>query len=41
LSAARLEELVAGMDAADASPDTVVAHCRMHQLIAKKPDMKV
>jgi SAM-dependent methyltransferase len=38
LSAARLEELVAGMNEADASPDTLVAHCRMHQLIAKKPD---
>jgi hypothetical protein len=24
--------------AADASPDTVVAHCRMHQLIARKPN---
>ena len=41
LTAARLEELVAGMNKADASPDTLVAHCRMHQLIAKKPDMKV
>jgi hypothetical protein len=41
LSAARLEELVAGMNEADASPDTLVAHCRMHQLIAKKPDMRV
>ena len=40
LSAARLEELVAGMNEADASPDTVVAYCRMHQLIAKKPDKK-
>jgi 2-polyprenyl-3-methyl-5-hydroxy-6-metoxy-1,4-benzoquinol methylase len=40
LSAARLEELVAGMREADASPDTVVAHCRMHQLIARKPDKK-
>ncbi len=37
LSAQHLEELVAGMDEADASPDTVVAHCRMHQLIARKP----
>ena len=41
LMAARLEELVAGMNEADASPDTLVAHCRMHQLIAKKPDLKV
>jgi hypothetical protein len=39
LTAARLEELVAGMNQADASPDTLVAHCRMHQLIAKKPVM--
>ena len=30
-------ELVNGMSEADASPDTVVAHCRMHQLIARKP----
>jgi hypothetical protein len=36
LDEARLEELVAGMNEADASPDTLVAHCRMHQLIAKK-----
>jgi hypothetical protein len=41
LTAARLEELVAGMNEADASPDTLVAHCRMHQLIAKKPGPKV
>jgi SAM-dependent methyltransferase len=41
LTAARLDELVAGMNKADASPDTLVAHCRMHQLIAKKPAMKV
>jgi len=41
LTAARLEELVTGMNDADASPDTLVAHCRMHQLIAKKPDKKV
>lgn len=33
----RWEELVAGMIAADHSPDTVVAHCRMHQVIARKP----
>ena len=25
------------MTEADASPDTVVAHCHMHQLIARKP----
>jgi 2-polyprenyl-3-methyl-5-hydroxy-6-metoxy-1,4-benzoquinol methylase len=37
LAAARLEELVTRMDEADASPDTLVAHSRMHQLIAKKP----
>ena len=37
LAADRLEELVAGMTEADASPDTVVAHSRMHQLIARKP----
>jgi SAM-dependent methyltransferase len=37
LTRARLEELVAEMSEADTSPDTLVAHCRMHQLIAKKP----
>ena len=36
LPMARLEELVAGMTEADASPDTLVAHCRMHQVIARK-----
>jgi len=41
LTAKRVEELVAGMNMADASPDTLVAHCRMHQLVAKKPDLKV
>lgn len=40
LSGARLEELVAGMAQADASPITLVAHCRMHQLIARKPESK-
>jgi hypothetical protein len=40
LSGARLEELVAGMVEADASPTTLVAHCRMHQLIATKPESK-
>jgi SAM-dependent methyltransferase len=37
LSQERWNELVSGMTAADNSPHTVVAHCRMHQLIAKKP----
>jgi hypothetical protein len=37
LTQARWDELVTGMTAADASPDTVVAHCRMHQLLARKP----
>jgi hypothetical protein len=37
LTAAHLEELVTGMNEADASRDTLVAHSRMHQLIAKKP----
>ena len=32
-----LNGLVARMDKTDASPETVVAHCRMHQLIARKP----
>ena len=33
----RLRELEAGMHAADKDPHTVVAHARMHQLIARKP----
>jgi len=37
LTEARWTELVDGMNEADNSPDTVVAHCRMHQLIARKP----
>jgi SAM-dependent methyltransferase len=37
LSEGRWNELVAGMTAADSSPETVVAHSRMHQLIARKP----
>jgi SAM-dependent methyltransferase len=37
LSAKRLDEFVVEMNEADASPYTLVAHCRMHQLIAKKP----
>jgi hypothetical protein len=36
----RLEELVAAMNEADASHNTLVAHCRTHQMIAKKPVMK-
>jgi cyclopropane fatty-acyl-phospholipid synthase-like methyltransferase len=36
LSMTRLDDLVAGMTAADQSPDTLVAHCRMHQVIARK-----
>jgi len=35
--APRLNELLSGMNEADESHHTVVAHCRMHQLIAKKP----
>lgn len=41
LTAARLEELVEEMNKADASPDTLVAHARMHQLIARKSDRRV
>lgn len=37
LSESLLRRLVDGMTEADASPDTLVAHCRMHQLIARKP----
>jgi SAM-dependent methyltransferase len=36
MSMTKLEELVAGMTKADESSDTVVAHCRMHQVIARK-----
>jgi len=37
LSKDRWKELVDGMTATDNSPHIVVAHCRMHQLIATKP----
>ena len=37
LPEARLKDLVKGMTEADDSRETVVAHSRMHQLIAKKP----
>ena len=37
LGQARLEELERGMRAADNDPHTVVAHPRMHPLIARKP----
>jgi hypothetical protein len=37
LTAEPLEELVAGMNEADASPHTVVAHSQMHRMIVKKP----
>ena len=33
-------ELERGMQAADMDPHTVVAHPRMHQLIARKPVLK-
>ena len=36
LSMTKLQELVAGMTQADESPDTLVAHCRTHQVIARK-----
>jgi SAM-dependent methyltransferase len=36
LSMTKLDELVAGMNQADESPTTVVAHCRMHQVIARR-----
>jgi SAM-dependent methyltransferase len=37
MTTAQWQRLVDGMNAADNDPDTVVAHCRMHQLIARKP----
>lgn len=33
----RLDKPAAGMQAADDDPGTLVAHARMHQLIARKP----
>jgi len=38
LSMTKLQELLAGMNQADESPDTLVAHCRMHQVIARKAE---
>jgi 2-polyprenyl-3-methyl-5-hydroxy-6-metoxy-1,4-benzoquinol methylase len=35
---ARYEELSEGMRAADDDPSTLVAHARMHQLVARKPE---
>jgi SAM-dependent methyltransferase len=37
LTKQRWNQLVEAMTEADNSPDTVIAHCRMHQLIARKP----
>ncbi len=37
LPAEKMDALVAGMSATDAHPHSVVAHCRMHQVIARKP----
>jgi SAM-dependent methyltransferase len=37
MTAAQWQWLADGMSAADDDRDTVVAHCRMHQLIARKP----
>jgi SAM-dependent methyltransferase len=36
LTQEKWQELVTGMTEADNSPDTLVAHCRMHQMIARK-----
>jgi SAM-dependent methyltransferase len=41
LRESHLQKLIAQMNETDASPNTVVAHCRMHQLIAKKPVERV
>ena len=38
LSMTKLQELLAGMTQADESPDTLVAHCRTHQVIARKAE---
>ena len=37
LTDAQWQQYMDGMTAADDDPDTVVAHARMHQLIARKP----
>lgn len=37
LTEERMRELAEGMYAADRDPDVLVAHCRTHQLIARKP----
>jgi SAM-dependent methyltransferase len=37
MTQARYDELCTGMDAADEDPASLVAHARMHQLIARKP----
>jgi SAM-dependent methyltransferase len=37
LTEARLDELAKRMRATDDNPEVLVAHCRMHQLIARKP----
>ena len=34
---ARYEEIAEAMQAADDDPLTLVAHARMHQLVARKP----
>ena len=38
ITEARFDELMEGMLAADADPLTLVAHARMHQLVARKPE---
>lgn len=38
ITEARFEELSEGMRVADDDPLTLVAHARMHQLVARKPE---
>ena len=38
LDQGQLGEFADGMRAADEDPEVLVAHCRMHQLIARKPE---
>lgn len=37
LTEERLQQLADGMRAADENPNVMVAHCRNHQMIARKP----
>ena len=38
MTEAKYNELAEGMRVADDDPSTLVAHARMHQLVARKPE---